>query len=287
MSIDSLEYDFIDVHYHVAPDLYRRRHNALAAGQIYKKLGGAVVLKSHLGSTASLATAMQQAELPVFPSLVLNQIAGGIHYKTVLQALAEYQPVIPSKMIVHFPTITGRQHRSKLSRKLVYPAYEKLLMQPETVFDDENRLRQEVLDVIKLSIDYPIVLSTGHASADEVYALVEACDKLGAPALMLNQPANPLTNLSADALMQFAKHPFVWVEQTALTFLLTYQDSTDFYKVLKNVSNVIYSSDLGQTQQIDLHDWLEKTKAWFSSAQLSTERREEICLKNPRCLLKI
>lgn len=37
--------DFIDVHYHVNPDAYVRRHSAIQAGSVYAKHNGWVILK--------------------------------------------------------------------------------------------------------------------------------------------------------------------------------------------------------------------------------------------------
>jgi hypothetical protein len=279
--------DFIDLHYHAAPDLYKRRHSVFEAGKQYQDLNGAVVLKSHLGSTAVQATLAQQQGFPVFPSIVLNHIAGGIHYRPILQALAEYHPIIPSKLIVHLPTITGRQHQSKLSRESSQPLWHEKLNQPETIFNSQGKLSSELIDILKLANNYPIVLSTGHASKDETLALVEACEKYNVSHLLLNQPANPMTGFCAVDLFDLVKTSCVWVEQTALTYLLMYQDELDFKAVLQSIPKVIYSSDLGQTSQIDIKDWHQLSLAWFSKFNISTNRRAEICLSNPLQLLKI
>jgi hypothetical protein len=271
-------FSFIDIHYHADPDLYKRRHGAIKVGKYYKKINGAVVLKSHLGSTSVQATIAQQEGLPVFPSIVLNKIAGGINYMAVLRALAEYQPVIQSRLIVHLPTITGRKHKSNLSRDMASPELRQALFQIES----------ELIDIFKLTRDYPIVLSTGHASKNETYALIEACDQWQVPALLLNQPANPLTGLKAVDLQNIAKqHSFVWTEQTALTYLLNYQDELDFSNVLNNIPKVIYSSDLGQNSQMDINEWLIITNEWFTNFNVSPSRKEEICLANPLKILEI
>ncbi|RDI37586.1 DUF6282 family protein [Aquicella lusitana] len=278
---------FIDIHYHADPDLYKRRYSSIDVGREYQKLNGAVVLKSHLGSTAAQATIAQREGLPVFPSLVLNKIAGGIHYRPIIRALAEYQPIIPSKMIIHLPTMTGRKHTSKLSRQLTSPLLSGELCQPETIFNADGKLKSELDDIFKLAKDYPIVLSSGHASKEEVFALIDACGQFDVP-LLLNQPANPLTGLSAAALMEIAQtYPFVWTEQTALTYLLSYQDQQDFRSVLQTIPQVIYSSDLGQTSQMDVTEWVTASDQWFSDFSISTTRKAEICLTNPSQLLKM
>lgn len=279
--------NFIDIHYHADPDLYKRRHNAIEVGKKYQQVQGAVFLKSHLGSTAAQATIAQQEGLPVFPSIVLNNIAGGISYRAIIRALSEYQPVIPSKMIVHLPTITGRRHNSTLSRQFVYPSWSDTLCQPETIFDSNGNVKAALIDILKLAKDWPIVLSSGHASREEIFALIDVFSQYNVP-LLLNQPANPLTGLKADELRQLVNaYPFLWIEQTSLTYLLSYQDQNDFCSVLKDIPQVIYSSDLGQPSQMDVLEWLDASTQWFTNFLISTARKAEICLSNPSQLLKI
>jgi len=280
------QFDFIDIHYHAGPDLYLRRYDVFEAGKKYQQLKGAVVLKSHLGPTTVQATLAQRQGLPVFPSIVLNKIAGGIHYRPVMQALSEYHPVIPSRLIVHLPTMTGRKHKSTLVRDMHYPAMKDMLCQSETIFNVNNKIKSQLIDLLKFAKDYPIILSTGHASKEEVYALIEACDQWNVPALLLNQPANPLTGLTAKELLEISNFSFVWVEQTALTYLLGYQTKDDFMAVLQEVPRLIYSSDLGQTSQMDIPEWIAASKNWFSDFNISHLRKVELCLTNPLKLLK-
>ena len=287
LSLNQMPLNFLDIHYHTNPDLYYRFYDALTAGQLYQKLQGAVVLKSHLGSTALQATMAQQQGLPVFPSLVLNKIAGGIHYRNIIRALTEYHPIIPSKLIVHFPTITGRKHESKLRRKKIQESLYAVASEPE-VISEKGKLKPEVIDILKMANDYPIVLSSGHASKQEVYELIEACFQLNVSTLLLNQPANPLTGFSAEELTKIAHTtPFLWIEQTALTYLLGYQSLQDFIQVLCNVENVIYSSDLGQVSQLNVDQWVECSKQWFSDFKIPNKRKEAICLINPLKLLAV
>lgn len=278
-------YKFIDIHYHAAPDLYERRWHALKAGQMYQSLSGAVFLTSHLGATSIQATLAQQLGLAVFPSLVLNRLAGGLDYRVIMHALNEYQPVIPSKMLVHFPTITGRSFSSKLSRQLSHRYLAQYSQAGETLFNAQQKLRTEVLDILKMANDYPIVLSTGHASKEEIYSVIDACIAYNVPALLINQPAHPLTNLKAPALNELAQNEFVWVEQTALTYLLGHQDKEDLAAILKTIPRVIYSSDLGQTSQIDIEHWFDYSNTVFDELQLSVQRKDELMRANAATLL--
>ncbi|WP_106225785.1 DUF6282 family protein [Legionella pneumophila] len=278
---------FIDIHYHATPDLYIRRRNAIEAGRLYYSLHGAVVLKSHIGSTGIQATIGQEMGLPIFPSVVLNHINGGINYRVVIRALSEYQPLFSGKMIVDFPTITGRKLQSKLSRKLTHDNLKQYTQQVETLFGSKQQLRKEVIDILKMARDYPIVLTSGHASRDEIYRLIDACNQYDVPSLLLSQPSNPLTGLKFPALNELLKNEWLWVEQTALTFILGHQDKQDFSQVLTHLPRVIYSSDLGQPSQMDIPEWLHFSKRIFHELDLSEKRKEELLLSNAIALLNL
>jgi hypothetical protein len=282
------QFSFIDVHYHANPDLYERRHSALEAGRIYQKHQGAVVLKSHLGSTAVQATLAQAEGLPVLPSVTLNDIAGGIDYRVVLNSLSNYKPHIESRMIVHLPTLTGRTHNSKLSRQLINPQHADFTLKSLTISDEKGRIKNEVLDLFRLSSDEPIVISTGHASKAEVYALIDLAGQYPQSRLMLNQPANPLTGLSATELLALSGAlPHLYIEQTFLTYALGYQSWEDFSSVLMHHPSALYSSDLGQPSQIDLVEHFDLSLRYFEQLKLPLDRITRICQTNAQKMLNL
>lgn len=276
---------FIDVHYHASPDLYERKLTAIAAGELYQTLGGAVVLRSHLGSTSVQASLAQALGLPVFPSVILNKIAGGMDHRVVIRALAEYQSSHSMKMIVDFPTITGRAYGSKLSRKLSPGLHQGEIQAAESIFDDQGQIKSAAVDILKMARDYPIVLSTGHANKAEINALIEACYQYNVPSLIINQPAHPLTGFVAADLAELLRHDFLWVDQTLLTLLIGHQSIEDAREILLKLPRIIYSSDLGQASQMGVAEWTAYTQILFSDLNLSAEREKEITLDNPLKLL--
>ena len=276
---------FIDCHYHAAPDLYHRRFNAIEAGHHYKCLNGGVVLKSHLGSTTVQASYAQAEGLFVLPSVCLNHNSGGIDYRVVLNALANYQNSMPFKLMVDFPTITGRSYQSKLTRSFVDPKFSVQLTQGETIFNENNKIKQAAIDILKCAVDHPVVLTTGHASRPEIEALIEACEQYDVPHLLLNQPANPLSGLNAQDLLDLSVNKRIWIEQTYLTYAIKHQEQDDFKTVLRHVPRLIYSSDLGQTSQIDIEQWYNHSLVLFDECGLSPDRVKDIWYKNPLTLL--
>lgn len=276
---------FIDVHYHAGPDAYLRRHSATAVGEHYREHNGWVVLKNHLGCTAAQAWEARARGLPVSGSVVLNEIAGGLDTRVVERSLCQHDADL--RFIVHLPTVTGRQHSSRLARTLSHPILGQRPIQPLTVSDTSGQLTAATLDLLRMSRDYPLVISTGHANGPEVLRLVEAADRLGVPRLMLNQPANPLTGLDAKALQALGDLPFLYIEQTALTYLLGYQPADDFAAVLGELPRVLYSSDLGQTSQPDVPEWLTLSQQWMAGFNLSAGRVDDITRRWPLQMLSV
>ncbi|MEV6028694.1 DUF6282 family protein [Streptomyces sp. NPDC052036] len=277
---------FIDVHYHVGPDAYVRRHTATTAGAIYVTHGGWVVLKNHLGSTAAQAWEARRQGLPVSGSIVLNDMAGGFDLRAVEQAVIQHGDDSGLRLIVHLPTVTGRSHRSRLARTPSHP----LLadgQRPLTVTGSDGVLRRDVRELLRAARDLPVVISTGHADGQEVRLLVDEAVRLDLPRLMLNQPANPMTGLTCRDLTEVAAAEQVWTEQTALTRLLEYQDRSDFADVLSLLPRVVYSSDLGQTSQMDIEPWLEWSRRRFQESGLTPERITEITHTGPLQMLTL
>lgn len=265
---------FIDVHYHAGPDAFIRRHGVMETGRRYAAANGWVVLKNHLGCTAAQAWEARQEGLPVSGSVVLNEIAGGVDFRVVQRSLSHHGDS-PTRLVVHLPTVTGRVHKSCLRRLTGHPILDSHPIQPLTVSQD-GHLSAQTLDILRMASDYPIVVSTGHASGEEVRLLVDAAVRLNVPRLMLNQPANPLTGLDAHMLLRLAEAPMVYCEQTALTYLLGYQTWDDFSSVLRKVPRAMYSSDLGQTSQPDIAQWLDDSRSWFAQMDLDTSRQRAV-----------
>lgn len=283
----TMELEFIDIHYHSNPDLYIRRHSAIDAGKEYKKLNGLVMLHSHLSSTAEIAVLGQELGLPLLGAVVLNSINGGIDKKFVLANLAKYQLASQYRLLVSFPTIITTKHVSKLSRSLMHEYLKDIAFIPENL-SLNGELRTESLEILELSKTYPVAISTGHASKEEVYLIAEASKKHGLKNVLITQPANPATGFNAEELIELAEnYPDLYIEQTALTYLLGYQSWEDFTLVMQEVPNLIYSSDLGQTSQMDIEEWLTTSHEWFDKMKLSSERIKDITKNNPLKLLQI
>lgn len=275
---------FLDLHYHASPDAYARRHSVVGAGERYRRIGGGVVVRSHLGCTCAVADVAQSLGLPVFGSVALNAIAGGIRASVILRSLC-HRRVDEMRLLVDLPTVVATPHRSKLARGWANVFAERYAREPGSVLASDGSLAPGMDEVLELAQSEPIVLSTGHASRHELERLVDACAKRGGIRLVLNQPANPITGMTAPELEALGRYDWLFVEQTALTVALGYQPLEDFFDVLSNVHNVVYSSDFGQLSQPDIEAWWAQSNDWFKRAKLTRDRVDDVCLRSPLRLL--
>ena len=79
----------------------------------------------------------------------------------------------------------------------------------------------------------------------------------------------------------------MYAEQTALPYLLGYQDWDDFAAVLAKVPRALYSSDLGQTSQMDIGEWTTRSRDWFEKAGLDEGRITEVVRDAPLRMLSL
>lgn len=275
----------VDVHYHAGPDLYLRRLTSAGAGRAYAEIGGWVVLKSHLTSTAARAWEARQEGLPVSGTLVLNELAGGVRTRAVEQAVYAHGPDSPARLIVHLPTLTGPAHGSLLRRTPFHPRLDTDRWRAAPVVDGDGRLCRGVTDVLRAARDLPVVVATGHCDRDAALRVVDEAVRLGVPRLLLTHATHPMSGFTPEDLADLADVPGLYVELTALTLLLGHRDASHLADVVHAHPRVVFSSDLGQPGQPDVRQWLELSQRWFGAAGLTSQEIRSITSRNPAELL--
>ncbi|GLZ29261.1 hypothetical protein Lesp02_14510 [Lentzea sp. NBRC 105346] len=274
---------FVDLHHHAGADLYRRRRSVLATGRVYAELGGWVVVKSHLGSTAAAAWEARQEGLPVSGSVTLNDIGGGLSVRTMERAVFEHGDDGPARLVVYLPTLVGSHHTSRLTRVPFHP----LLDVPSLRGTSVSSSLPAVREILRAARDLPVVVATGHATRDEILTVVDCAVSLGLDRLLLTHPTHPMCGLTLADLASLADVPQVYVELTALTRLLGHHDGPRFAEVLHAHPRVVHSSDLGQPEQPDVSEWLGLASSWFAEAGLTPARVAAITAGTPGKLLAL
>ncbi|MFF0386793.1 DUF6282 family protein [Streptomyces sp. NPDC004286] len=275
----------VDVHYHAGPDLYRRRLTSVGAGRAYKEVSGWAVLKSHLTSTAARAWEAREEGLPISGTLVLNELAGGIHPRVVQQAVYAHGPESPARLVVHLPTLVGPAHSSSLRRTPFHPLLRSDQWRAGGVLDADGRLRPEVREVLRAARDLPVTVATGHCHREEALRVVEEAERLGLQRLLLTHATHPMSGFTLGDLADLTDLPFLFVEFTALTLLLGHRDPGHLGAIVRAHPRVVYSSDLGQPDQPTVREWLKLSEQWFGTAGLTPQEIRAITRENPTKLL--
>ncbi|MEV7211415.1 MULTISPECIES: DUF6282 family protein [unclassified Streptomyces] len=283
--LESAERAVVDVHYHAGPDLYRRRLTSTGAGRAYAEVGGWVVLKSHLTSTAARAWEAREEGLPVSGTLVLNELAGGVRPRALEQAVYAHGPDSPARLVVHLPTLTGPAHTSALRRTPFHPLLDSGRWRAGRVLDSDGRLRRDVREVLRAARDLPVAVATGHCNREAALRVVDEVVRLEVPRLLLTHATHPMSGFTPDDLTDLCDVSGLHVEITALTLLLGHRDAAHLGEVVRAHPRVVFSSDLGQPGQPGVKEWLDLSAQWFRAAHLTSREITAITRTNPTQLL--
>lgn len=170
----------IDMHVHTAPDVQIRKCNDFELVDTAVQAGArAIVIKSHLGSTAERAALCNDYNQRVhgkngftmYGGLVLNQTVGGLNPAAVRAALK-----LGAK-VIWLPTVDSLNHRVKHGKSGGL-----------TVLDEIGQVKNAVEEIMCMVRDWRIVLATGHLSPVEIYKVADLADRLGLEKLVITHP---------------------------------------------------------------------------------------------------
>ncbi|MFC1909142.1 DUF6282 family protein [Chloroflexota bacterium] len=276
--IEELLQGAIDTHIHHGPDIkMERRVDALQAARQAQEVGmRAIVLKNHAYPTASLAYILNLVvpDIAVFGSITLDFEAGGLN-TYALEASARL-----GAKIVWMPTVSSANDMKRRN-----PPEEGT----DILNEDGNLLPvvDEILDIVK---NYGMVLATGHISAPESFALVDAAVKKDVGKIVVTHPLmewfGACLSLEEQGQMvekgAFLEHTFVPV--------LPLSERLDPMKIVESVKSVgaehcILSTDLGQNFNLAPAEGMRMMIATMLRCGLTEEEIELMVKVNPARLL--
>lgn len=182
----------IDAHVHGAPDVFDRRMTVIDVAEDAAACGmDGVILLNHFSDTTPQATIVDSVVdgITVKGGLKLNRPVGGLNTEAVRIAIEL------GAAKIDMPT---QQAANELRAKGQDPK------QGITVLQD-NELRPEVHDILDLVSDSQATVATGHLSADEVIAVVEAAFDHGISHPVISHPTLASINLPVDDQVRLAK----------------------------------------------------------------------------------
>ena len=196
----------VDMHVHTNPDLRLRMYDDFELCDAAARVGArAIVLKSHLGSTAErawLANRYNRQEhgengFSMFGSVTLNRCIGGINPAAVENALR-----LGAKA-VWLPTQSARNHLEKTGQNA--DAAVDVVRGGEVV--------PELIEVFRLIREFGAVLCTAHIAPAETSVVARAARAAGVEKIVVTHPEWWVVGMSAEDQLRLVRDYGVILER--------------------------------------------------------------------------
>ncbi len=281
-----------DMHLHLAPSLIPRDCDIAEMAAMAKDAGyRAIVAKDHHALTAPLCGQLKKhlfadADIDIFGSFCMNNATGGLNPYTAEAAICW------GIKILWLPTCSAARHIDRLGTggKKGFPGTNVTIHEgPLVLTKPDGTLKDEVIRIIELVAQAPsVTLATGHASAEEVNAVVEKAAELGVKHILVDHPT-----FCVEASLEQMRH---WVELGAVlehvgaicdASTACYQPPADIAEVIRatGVEHTLLSSDYGQ---LKLGNPIAGMNAFLGSLKeygFTDDEIRTMCCDNPGKLL--
>src|SRR5579875_2793028 len=284
-----------DTHIHVGPDVMRRRIDDVELARRFVDTGLAgFVLKSHYVPTAERAYVVREAvpECDAIGALTLNASVGGMNPVAV-----EIAARLDTR-VVWLPTVDSRNQRESRAenpegaKPPMWAAIQDDLREqgmeppPVDVVDDDGAVPDDTVDVLRLIARHGLTLATGHLSAREIVAVVEAAVDAGVREVVVTHPEFTSQRLDVDTQRRLA-------ERGALLercFTTPYTGKVEWQQLIDNVratgpQHSVLSSDLGQPFNPPVEDGLALMAEHLLSAGFTSSEIATMAVRNSRRLM--
>lgn len=249
-----------DLHVHSAPDILPRKMDDLEMAQRIIDAGMAgFAVKSHYFCTAERASIANKLypECNTIGTITLNSSVGGVNPTAVEMAARA------GTKLVWFPTCDSEYELSHVfngdpNKKLPYWAQIIIELKEEGIqtptirlFDDNNKLKDEVYDVLDVIAKHNIILATAHSSHEETFALVKAAHERKVEKIIITHVDFPTTFYSIEEQKELAKYG-AYMEHCYTTWAT---GKVDFETTVEQIralgaDRVVLATDLGQKTAI-------------------------------------
>lgn len=232
-----------DMHVHSALDIIPRKCSDLdLAEQGVQANAAGIVLKYHQGDTtprAYLCNEYVQKKYPnshfkMYGSLTMNLPVGGFNIHAVDVAIQN------NASVIWMPTIDAENDRKKQHKTGGL-----------TIFDENNNLKQEVLDILKRIQEANVVLATGHLSPKEIIALVKQARDMYIKKIVITHPEFWIVGLTHAEQLQLVEDYGVILEhcfKQPLSNGCWKNNLEDLISLVKEIgsSHIMLDTDSGQ-----------------------------------------
>jgi hypothetical protein len=287
---------FYDLHLHSAPAPFARIGDSEDIAQWCAAAGMAgIVIKSHFESTVSKAyharkaVAQEYPDFQVFSAIALNRGVGGLNRGAVELALEQ------GAKVVWLPTLDAKNHGVAFGASGTY-GFREMTLQGKgepvsyayTIVNEAGQLLPEVKDIVKMTMDYDVVLGTGHLSKAEIFTLVDYTTGLGHRKVVCTHPEMKTPGMTAAEMRQLTEAKvtleFCAVYLAPVFACITLDDLAQHFKTLDS-NYILLSSDGGQPFNLKPHLMLEVVVRGLMVKGVPQEILDRVCVANPRRLM--
>ena len=285
-----------DLHVHSAPDVLPRLMDDLDMIDRIKNSGmKGYVIKSHYFCTAERAAIINtlQKDCRAIGSITLNSSVGGINPSAVEMAGRA------GAKLVWFPTCDAKNEQAHVfdgnpNKKLPYWAQIVIQMKEQgiqtpaiSILNENGKLVDAVYDVIDIIKKHDMVLTTGHISHEECFALVKAARERGVEKIIITHADFPTTFYSIEEQKEFASMG-AYIEHCYTTWATGKVDIKTSIDQIKAIGSdkVIIATDLGQKTSIYPDEGMQKYAEQLVEHGFSIEEVRKMIAVNPASLVE-
>jgi hypothetical protein len=242
----------IDLHVHSSPSMFHR-HDTVEIAKNARELGiRAMILKSHHHPTIDRATyvARMVPGVDILHSITLNFAVGGINPFAVDIAIkygakCVWMPTIDTaQQKVYYGGLGGYGAKMSFDIPKLYQNVAGIV-----IYNDDNKIKKEVMEVIELTRDANVILAVGHLTLPEIKALVKAAKEVGHRKILVDHPHFPFCQQSLEFQQELvslgAILNYTASEISPMWYTITAEEIACQINAI-GPQNIVLSSDLGQ-----------------------------------------
>lgn len=242
--------NFIDLHVHVGPEPIPRKFTAGSIALEEKGKIAGMALKNHFFPTMPMIAAVEQSELLLVGSIVLNNAVGGLNPE-VIRASAQLSKL---PIIVWFPTISAQNFLNQSTYEIPpewggkeFVSRLSSTINGITVVDD-GKLIQEAKAVLQVIKENNCILATGHLSWPEAKLLVEEAVEMGITKIIITHPIYQRIAMPLEVQQELARKEGVYIEQCYSMYFIDDISISEIATQIKAIGaeKCIITSDVGQ-----------------------------------------
>jgi len=281
----------LDIHVHAGPSVANRAVDAadMLKEAVVAGYRGFLVKDHYFPSCMGVKMVQELCDargVEIYSSMALNNSIG------LFNALAVDAAINMGAKIIYFPTVSSKNHIDHHKGTFVGAGKMSVPETPVTYVDENGKMDDEAIEILKLLAEKDVVLGTGHGTAWEIDHLVEKATELGVKHILVNHPQFHI-GASYEQMTKWANlGAFIEINVCVFTCgskLGTLGDEV-IGEMLKAVplDRMILDSDMGQNGNGSPVEGMYRfIRVLMDKFGLSEEDIDLIAKKNPALLLNV